>query len=156
MSADHQPPEMCRAFLGESPDAARRAASEWLSDFSAHGPLEIVKIRTIQEGATFVATVTYSAAANERVPSWNFSAWQSWSSSQEGDDTTQFASEARAERQSSGLRANLRKVSSASRSTHRSLSFNDDDFRESWRDLRGLFHFSNATVAQEAPDPTGS
>jgi hypothetical protein len=57
-----------KSFPGESPNAARDAASEWLRDFSAHGPLDISSIRVSEEGDTFVATVTYTNAKIEITP----------------------------------------------------------------------------------------
>jgi hypothetical protein len=35
-----------KSFTADSAGQARSAASEWLSDFAAHGPLQIKKIRT--------------------------------------------------------------------------------------------------------------
>ena len=58
---------MQRSFQGISPDAARQAVSSWLSDFTEHGPFKIHEIRTDEQGAHFVATVTYSEAGTQIV-----------------------------------------------------------------------------------------
>jgi hypothetical protein len=68
MSRTGNAPEQSRSFAGNSPRAARDAASEWLRDFSAHGPLDIRSIRVSEEGQTFFATVVYSNASIEITP----------------------------------------------------------------------------------------
>jgi hypothetical protein len=60
--------EMRRSFPGMSPPAARDAASVWLRDFSAHGPLDIRSIRVTEAGGAFIATVVYSEASIEITP----------------------------------------------------------------------------------------
>ena len=66
MSGDAE--EKSKAFPGESPNAARDAATVWLRDFSEHGPLDIRSIRVSEDGETFVATVTYADATIETTP----------------------------------------------------------------------------------------
>jgi hypothetical protein len=60
--------ETRRSFSGASPHAARDAASAWLRDFSAHGPLDIASIRVSEQADGFIATVTYSEAEIEVTP----------------------------------------------------------------------------------------
>ena len=60
--------ERKRSFPGESPSAARDAASLWLHDFSDHGPLDIQSIRVSEDGESFVATVVYTDAVIEIAP----------------------------------------------------------------------------------------
>jgi hypothetical protein len=60
--------EQRRSFPGDSPRAARDAASEWLRDFSAHGPLDIQSISVSEEGQSFLATVVFSEASIEITP----------------------------------------------------------------------------------------
>lgn len=62
MNTPSEAAESRKLFQGGSPRAAREAASEWLRDFSLHGPLEISSIRVSEEGAKFIATVTFSEA----------------------------------------------------------------------------------------------
>lgn len=66
MSSDAE--EKSKSFPGKSPNAARDAASEWLRDFSEHGPLDIRSIRVSEEGEAFLATVTYTTAKIEITP----------------------------------------------------------------------------------------
>lgn len=61
-------PDQRKAFEGGSPAAARAAASKWLRDFSAHGPLDIHGIRVSEDGERFLATVVYSHAEVETTP----------------------------------------------------------------------------------------
>jgi hypothetical protein len=68
MSTSSDAREQSKSFSGESPDAARNAASEWLRDFSSHGPLDIRSIRVSEEDESFVATVTYTNATIEITP----------------------------------------------------------------------------------------
>jgi hypothetical protein len=68
MSMTGNAPEQSKSFPGNSPRAARDAASEWLRDFSAHGPLDIRSIRVSEEGQTFFATVVFSNASIEITP----------------------------------------------------------------------------------------
>lgn len=49
-----------KVFLGDSPGGARSAASDWLGDFSQHGPLNIRRISVTQHQDAFLAIVTYS------------------------------------------------------------------------------------------------
>ena len=48
-----------KEFTAESAAKARGQASDWLSDFNAHGPLEIESIRTMAYRGRFVAVVAY-------------------------------------------------------------------------------------------------
>jgi hypothetical protein len=59
---------MRKSFAGPAPWAARRAASEWLSDFCQHPPLHIRSIRVIEDNADFIAVVTYSEMTIEPSP----------------------------------------------------------------------------------------
>lgn len=68
MSTPATASEKRKAFPGESPPAARDAASAWLRDFSAHGPLDIRSIRVSEEGDRFIATVIYAEAKIEVTP----------------------------------------------------------------------------------------
>jgi hypothetical protein len=70
MSAEIDVPtrEMRKSFTAESPGRARAAASAWLGDFSAHGPLNLRTIRVVEEGEAFAAVVTYSEAKVETTP----------------------------------------------------------------------------------------
>ena len=43
--------ELERAFLGNTPDVARDAASAWLREFDAHEPFEIFSITTREYGS---------------------------------------------------------------------------------------------------------
>ena len=61
-----------KSFQAELPRDARQAASAWLGDFSAHGPLDIRSIRLVEEPDAFVAVVTFSEMAVEEAPR-NFS-----------------------------------------------------------------------------------
>jgi hypothetical protein len=49
-----------KVFEAETAGEARKAASEWLSDFSRHGPLKIESVRVFARNAKYVAIVTYS------------------------------------------------------------------------------------------------
>ncbi len=64
--------EMRKSFPGESPPAARDAASAWLRDFSVHGPLDIRSISVSEEDDHFIATVVYTNASLEIVPMRHF------------------------------------------------------------------------------------
>ncbi len=55
-----KPADQSRLFEGDSPGGARAAASQWLGDFSQHGPLRIRRISVSQNGESFVAIVTFS------------------------------------------------------------------------------------------------
>jgi hypothetical protein len=68
MSTPAAAPEKRKSFPGDSPPAARDAASAWLRDFSAHGPLDIRSIRVSEEADRFIATVVYSEARIELTP----------------------------------------------------------------------------------------
>jgi hypothetical protein len=68
MSTPADAPEKRRSFPGVSPPAARNAASSWLRDFSAHGPLDIRSIRVSEKGDHFIATVVFSEAMIELTP----------------------------------------------------------------------------------------
>jgi hypothetical protein len=63
MTLPSQTTELRRSFFGDSPDAARDAASAWLRDFDAHGPFDIHAISTSKDDGRFIATVTYSEAS---------------------------------------------------------------------------------------------
>lgn len=60
--------EKRKSFTGQSPCAARDAASLWLRDFTIHGPLDIRSISVSEEDEAFVATVTYAEASVEITP----------------------------------------------------------------------------------------
>jgi hypothetical protein len=66
--ATGQRPEMRKSFSAGSPHEARSAASAWLGDFSAHGPLHLRSIRVVEEGDAFAALVTYREAEVETTP----------------------------------------------------------------------------------------
>jgi hypothetical protein len=68
MSTPDADTEMRKSFKADSPPAARDAASAWLRDFSAHGPLDIRSISVSEEEDHFVATVIYSNASIEITP----------------------------------------------------------------------------------------
>jgi hypothetical protein len=68
MSTPSATTEKSKSFPGESPCAARDAATAWLRDFSEHGPLDIRSIRVSEDGETFVATVIYADATIEITP----------------------------------------------------------------------------------------
>ncbi len=68
MSSPGDAPEEKKTFRGSSPNIAREAASRWLRDFSAHGPLNIRSIRVSEANDAFVATVIYSEATIELTP----------------------------------------------------------------------------------------
>lgn len=53
-------PDKTKIFEAETPGKARAAASEWLSDFRQHGPLNIRAIRVEADQDAFVAVLTYS------------------------------------------------------------------------------------------------
>ena len=55
--------ELQRSFFGTSRDAARHAASVWLSDFSEHGPITRHYIRVRSVDSLFIARLTYSMAS---------------------------------------------------------------------------------------------
>ena len=48
------------SFEGESAGVARKAASEWLGDFTKHGPLTLHSIRVSMQDGKYLAVVTYS------------------------------------------------------------------------------------------------
>ncbi len=60
MNLPGQTTELQRSFFGNTPDAARDAASAWLRDFDTHEPFEILSINTREYGSLFVTTVIYS------------------------------------------------------------------------------------------------
>jgi hypothetical protein len=66
--SDAPAPQFRKSFTAESPGLARAAASAWLGDFSAHGPLHLRTIRVVEEGEVFAAIVTYSEARVETTP----------------------------------------------------------------------------------------
>jgi hypothetical protein len=68
MSSPNHTLEEHKSFAGGSPAAARDAATTWLRDFAAHGPLDIRSIRVSEDGETFVATVVYTPAEIEVTP----------------------------------------------------------------------------------------
>jgi hypothetical protein len=49
-----------KVFEAETAGAARKAASDWLSDFTKHGPLDIESVRVFAHKAGYVAIVTYA------------------------------------------------------------------------------------------------
>jgi hypothetical protein len=51
-----------KEFSADTAGAARGAATEWLSDFGAHGPLEIESIRTSLYNGKFVAVIAFYPA----------------------------------------------------------------------------------------------
>jgi hypothetical protein len=61
-------PEMRKSFAAGTPTAARLAASAWLGDFAAHGPLDLRSIRVVEEGDAFAAVVTYREMEVETTP----------------------------------------------------------------------------------------
>jgi hypothetical protein len=63
IAVEIRPADQSRLFEGDSPGRARAAASEWLGDFSQHGPLRIRRITVSDNGETFIAIVTYSEMA---------------------------------------------------------------------------------------------
>jgi hypothetical protein len=70
MNLPGQTTELQRSFFGNTPDAARDAASAWLRDFDAHEPFEILSINTLEYGSLFVTTVIYSETGiKPRAPS---------------------------------------------------------------------------------------
>lgn len=68
MSTPSDAAEKSKSFRGGTPNAARDAASEWLRNFNAHGPLDIRSISVSEKGETFIATVVYSDATIEITP----------------------------------------------------------------------------------------
>lgn len=68
MTMPSDTPEKKRSFPGDSPSAARDAASLWLRDFSDHGPLDIQSIKVSEDGESFIATVIYTDADIEITP----------------------------------------------------------------------------------------
>ncbi len=60
--------EKRKAFAGKSAGEARVYASDWLMNFRDHGPLDIRSIRVAEDGAYFVATVTYAEMSIEAAP----------------------------------------------------------------------------------------
>ena len=60
--------EKSKSFAAYSPGEARSAATQWLSDFTDHGPLRIMSIRVTEERGLFVATVAYSEMTVESSP----------------------------------------------------------------------------------------
>lgn len=57
-----------KSFQAQLPRDARNAASAWLGDFTAHGPLDIRSIRLVEEPDAFVAVVTFSEMPAEDSP----------------------------------------------------------------------------------------
>ena len=51
-----------KEFSADTAGAARKAAAEWLSNFGAHGPLEIESIRTSFYKEKFVTVVAFHPA----------------------------------------------------------------------------------------------
>jgi hypothetical protein len=49
-----------KAFEAATAGAARKAASDWLSDFTKHGPLQIESVRVFAVKERYVAVVTYA------------------------------------------------------------------------------------------------
>ncbi len=64
---------MRKSFQAPTARDARRAASAWLGDFSAHGPLDIRSIRLVEEPDSFAAVVTFSEMPIEEAPPRYFS-----------------------------------------------------------------------------------
>ena len=57
-----QPIPRVREFSADTAGEARKAATEWLSDFNQHGPVQIESIRTGAYQGRFIAVVAYWAA----------------------------------------------------------------------------------------------
>jgi len=57
-----------KIFPGESPAAARDAASKWLRNFDIHGPLDITSISVSEDEDRFIATVIFTNASIETTP----------------------------------------------------------------------------------------
>ncbi len=62
--------EQRKSFAAYSPSEARAAASSWLRDFTAHGPLEIKSIKVAEENDLYVATVAYAEMTIEKSPQY--------------------------------------------------------------------------------------
>lgn len=59
-----------KAFAAHTAREARKAASDWLSDFKEHGPLDIKSIRLSEDRDRFVATVSYGELKVETTPQY--------------------------------------------------------------------------------------
>ncbi len=57
-----------RSFFGNSCEAAKQAASLWLSDFNYHGPIARHSIRVRRVDSLFIARLTYSEASTAIEP----------------------------------------------------------------------------------------
>ena len=64
---------MRKSFQAPTSREARQAASAWLGDFSAHGPLDIRSMRLVEEPDSFVAVVTFSEMPMLEAPPRYFS-----------------------------------------------------------------------------------
>jgi hypothetical protein len=62
--------EKRKSFAAQTAGEARGAASGWLRDFEAHGPLEIRSIRVSMERDLFVAIVSYTEMEVEETPQY--------------------------------------------------------------------------------------
>ncbi len=56
----HRAPLAVKEFRADAAGKARNAASAWLRDFTAHGPLDIQSVRTSYFEGKYITVVAYS------------------------------------------------------------------------------------------------